>query len=98
MDCRIAAGATSLEAEDWDTGESVIITLDKEKTPVQVAEGLYRRARKLRRAVDAVAPLLEVAEQEVEYLEQVGGFVAEIWVCSVSVACGGCCGAAAGSG
>lgn len=33
-----------------------------------------RRARKLRRAVDAVTPLLEAAESEVEYLEQVGAF------------------------
>jgi len=30
-----------------------------------------RRARKLRRAVDAVEPLLTVAEADVEYLEQV---------------------------
>lgn len=38
---------------------------------LQVAEGLFKRARKLRRAVDAVQPLLEAAQQELEYLESV---------------------------
>lgn len=40
-------------------------------TPMEVAEGLYKRARKLRRAVDAVQPLLQAAQQEVDYLESV---------------------------
>lgn len=50
----------------------MIIALDKDKTPVDHAEGMYKRARKLRRAVDAVTPLLEASMKEVEYLEQVG--------------------------
>lgn len=37
-----------------------------------------RRARKLRRAVDAVAPLLAAAEADVEYLEQVESEVAQL--------------------
>lgn len=69
--CRIAAGATQLDAEDWESGEPVSIQLDADASPSEQAEGLYRRARKLRRAVDAVAPLLEAAQQEVEYLETV---------------------------
>lgn len=36
-----------------------------------MAEALYKRARKLRRAVDAVQPLLEAAQQEASYLEEV---------------------------
>lgn len=36
-----------------------------------MAEALYKRARKLRRAVDAVQPLLEAAQQETLYLEEV---------------------------
>lgn len=36
-----------------------------------MAEALYKRARKLRRAVDAVQPLLEAAQQETSYLEEV---------------------------
>ncbi len=39
---------------------------------VQAAEKLYKRARKLRRAVDAVAPLLLAVQQEIAYLEEVG--------------------------
>ena len=70
---RIPAGASSFEAEDWDTGETISIALDPTKTPVEVAEGMYKRARKLRRAVDALTPLLAAAEGEVEYLEQLEG-------------------------
>lgn len=69
--CRIPAGASQLDAEDWDTGAAVTIPLDTTLTPMEVAEGLYKRARKLRRAVDAVQPLLEAAQQELEYLESV---------------------------
>lgn len=35
------------------------------------AEGLYKRARKLRRAVDAIQPLMEAVQQELDYLETV---------------------------
>jgi hypothetical protein len=38
---------------------------------MDVAERLFKRARKLRRAVDAVQPLLEAALQELDYLESV---------------------------
>uniref|UniRef100_A0A383VBP0 NFACT RNA-binding domain-containing protein n=1 Tax=Tetradesmus obliquus TaxID=3088 RepID=A0A383VBP0_TETOB len=68
---RLQPNASQLEAEDWDTGKPVFITLDPLKTPMEQAEGLFKRARKLRRAVDAVAPLLEAARQEAEYLETV---------------------------
>ena len=69
--CSIEEGATALEAEDWDTGAPVKIALDPSISAVEQAEALYKRARKLRRAVGAVAPLLEAARGEVEYLEQV---------------------------
>ena len=36
-----------------------------------MSEGLYKRARKLRRAVQAVQPLLEAARLEVQYLEEI---------------------------
>lgn len=60
-----------LEAEDWDTGKPVSIPLDPPTPPMDVAERLFKRARKLRRAVDAVQPLLEAALQELDYLESV---------------------------
>eukprot|EP00878_Enallax_costatus_P010306 GHUV01010756.1.p1 GENE.GHUV01010756.1~~GHUV01010756.1.p1 ORF type:complete len:558 (+),score=193.14 GHUV01010756.1:1099-2772(+) len=68
---RIPPKASQLEAEDWDTGAPILLQLDSTKTPMEVAEGLYKKARKLRRAVDAVQPLLEGAQQELEYLETV---------------------------
>lgn len=72
--CRIPANASNFVVEDWDTGEEVRLTLDATKTPVEHAEGLYKRARKLRRAADAVQPLLEAAKEEQDYLEQARGW------------------------
>lgn len=69
--CRLEPNAAELEAEDWDTGERVVLALDPHSTPMEQAEQLYKRARKLRRAVDAVQPLLLSAQQEVNYLETV---------------------------
>ena len=40
---------------------------------LQVTKDLYKRARKLRRASDAIMPLLEAAHEDLEYVEQVGG-------------------------
>ncbi|PNW73302.1 hypothetical protein CHLRE_14g627150v5 [Chlamydomonas reinhardtii] len=68
---RIPAGASSVTVEDWDTGAPLTLPLDPLQPPVATAEGLYKKARKLRRAVDAVGPLLAAAEEEVAYLEEV---------------------------
>ncbi|KXZ49159.1 hypothetical protein GPECTOR_23g86 [Gonium pectorale] len=67
----IPAGSATATVEDWDTGEPTTLQLDPLQPPVATAEALYRKARKLRRAVDAVQPLLEAAAAEVEYLEEV---------------------------
>jgi predicted ribosome quality control (RQC) complex YloA/Tae2 family protein len=80
---QIAPGAAALETEDWDTGERVTLQLDPLKGAVEQAEALYKRARKLKRAAGAVAPLLEAAEAEVEYLEQARC----CFVCDVFVLC-----------
>ena len=39
------------------------------KTVVEVAEGLYKQARKRRRAGDTIIPLLEVANADLAYLQ-----------------------------
>jgi predicted ribosome quality control (RQC) complex YloA/Tae2 family protein len=44
-------------------------------SPRAHAEALYKRARKLRRAVDAVAPLLAAAESEAAYLAELAASV-----------------------
>lgn len=39
------------------------------KTAVETAEGLYKQARKRRRAGDQIVPLLEKAQADLAYLE-----------------------------
>ncbi|GIL89674.1 hypothetical protein Vretimale_16652 [Volvox reticuliferus] len=68
---RIPAGSATTVVEDWETGQPLTLELDPTKPPVATAEALYRKARKLRRAVDAVQPLLDEARAEVAYLEDV---------------------------
>ncbi|EFN54443.1 hypothetical protein CHLNCDRAFT_31860 [Chlorella variabilis] len=75
---RIQPGAASVEVEDWDTGELVAIKLDPEKTAVAFAEGLYKQARKQRRAVEQVAPLLAAARQELDYLAEMEVMLAQL--------------------
>ncbi|GFH11534.1 NFACT-R_1 domain-containing protein, partial [Haematococcus lacustris] len=65
---RVTPGASHVMCEDWDTGHTVRLELDPLKTPVQAAEALYKRARKLRRSLAAVQPLLAAAQAELEYL------------------------------
>ena len=46
--------------EDWETGALVSVPLDPcgMKSPNDVAEALYKAARKQRRTEDAIAPLM----------------------------------------
>ena len=71
------AGATELEAQDFTTGEPVMLEVDPEKGPVGTAEALYKKTRKLRRTADAVLPLVEKNAAEIEYLRQVEFSIAE---------------------
>ena len=57
---RCQPGDAELVVEDWDTQEELTLALDSTKPPVASAEALYKRARKQRRAVDHVQPLLAV--------------------------------------
>ncbi|KAK9811184.1 hypothetical protein WJX73_008729 [Symbiochloris irregularis] len=68
---RCKQGDDSVEAEDWDTGEKTIIALDSKKAPVKTAEALFSKARKQRRAVDHLGPLLQAANEELEYLNEI---------------------------
>jgi predicted ribosome quality control (RQC) complex YloA/Tae2 family protein len=62
---------SAIVLKDFATGEPVTLTLNPEKNWVQNAQGLYRQHQKLKRAAQAVAPLLAAVEQELQYLEQV---------------------------
>lgn len=74
------AGASSLEAQDFSTGEPVKIAVDPEIGPVGTAEAIYKKTRKLRRTADAIEPLMEQAASEVEYLSQVEFSILELEV------------------
>ena len=57
--------------ESWETGEPVVLKLEPLLSPVSYAEGIFKKARKLRRAIDAIQPLMETVESEMQYLDEV---------------------------
>ena len=67
----IKPGMTSITIEDFDTGKPVKIKLNVEKNPAQNAQAIYKTSQKLKRAKDAVVPLLAEVEAEIDYLSQV---------------------------
>jgi len=64
-------GMRSIQLPDFATGEPVKIALNPERNAVQNAQALYKQHQKLRRAREAVQPLLASVEAELAYLEQV---------------------------
>ncbi|MEM9274378.1 MAG: NFACT RNA binding domain-containing protein [Cyanobacteria bacterium P01_F01_bin.143] len=67
----IKPGMQSITLEDFDTGEPIKIKLNLEKNAVQNAQYLYKSHQKLKRAQDAVVPLLQEVEAEINYLQQI---------------------------
>ena len=67
----IQPGMQSITIEDFTTGEPVTIKLNVEKNPAQNAQAIYKTSQKLKRAKDAVIPLLAEVEAEINYLSQV---------------------------
>lgn len=64
-------GMSSIELQDFESGEPVTLKLNPEKNAVQNAQFFYKRHQKLKRTRDAVMPLLVEVETELHYLEQV---------------------------
>jgi predicted ribosome quality control (RQC) complex YloA/Tae2 family protein len=64
-------GMTSITLADFETGEPVTIALNPEKNGIQNAQLLYKTHQKLKRAKDAVEPLLKEVRSEIYYLEQI---------------------------
>lgn len=62
---------TSITLADFETGEPVTIALNPEKNGIQNAQLLYKTHQKLKRAKDAVEPLLKEVRSEIYYLEQI---------------------------
>ena len=64
-------GMKSITLNDFATGEPVKIKLNPEKNPAQNAQYAYKQSQKLKRAKDAVVPLLAAVDGEINYLSQV---------------------------
>lgn len=64
-------GMASIQLQAFESGEQVKLSLNPEKNAVQNAQAFYKRHQKLKRTRDAVMPLLNEAEAELSYLEQV---------------------------
>lgn len=63
-------GMRSITLSDFETNQPIKIKLDPEKNAVQNAQSLYKNHQKLKRAKNAVVPLLEKVESEIRYLKQ----------------------------
>ena len=64
-------GMKSITFKDFETGEPVKIKLNPEKNAAQNAQAVYKQSQKLKRAKDAVVPLLKEVDAEINYLSQV---------------------------
>ena len=64
-------GMKSIILEDFETGKPVKIKLNPERNPAQNAQAIYKQSQKLKRAKDAVIPLLAEVDGEINYLSQV---------------------------
>ena len=71
-------GMTVITVPDFTTGEPIAIELTPDKTAVQTAQALYKRHQKLKRARQAVEPLMEAVQADIHYLEQVEASLLQI--------------------
>ena len=63
--------SSSLECVDFNSGETVEISIPTGLTPTQYAEKLYAKARKLRRSVRSLSSLIEEIKPQLDYLDEV---------------------------
>ena len=71
-------GMTVITVPDFVTGEPVAIELPSDKTALQTAQALYKRHQKLKRARQAIEPLMADVQAELRYLEQVEATLLQI--------------------
>lgn len=71
-------GMQTMTLADFETGEPIEIPLNPEKNAIQNAQALYKQHQKLKRARDAVMPLLQEVQAEITYLEQVEAALTQI--------------------
>jgi predicted ribosome quality control (RQC) complex YloA/Tae2 family protein len=71
-------GMQAIEVLDFVTNLPVEINLDPLQSAVQNAQNLYKQHRKLKRAKEAITPLLEAVQAEINYLRQVLTLAAQL--------------------
>ena len=71
-------GMRQMPLADFDTGETINISLEPEKNAIQNAQALYKRHQKLKRSRHAIAPLLNEVQAQIAYLEQVEAALRQI--------------------
>lgn len=64
-------GMKSIKLDDFHTNQPIKIALNPEKNLIQNAQNYYKQHQKLKRARNAIEPLLYEVNTEIEYLEQV---------------------------
>lgn len=68
---RISKGDDALAAVNYETGETVTISLDKRLSPAQNAQSRYKKYAKLKRAETELTKQISEAKKEIDYLEGV---------------------------
>ena len=71
-------GMKTMTLPDFVTEKPITITLNPERNAVQNAQALYKQHQKLKRARNAIDPLLAVVNTELHYLEQVEAALIEL--------------------
>jgi len=71
-------GMKAMTLPDFVTGKPMTIALNPERNAVQNAQALYKQHQKLKRARNAIDPLLAVVNTELHYLEQVESALIEL--------------------
>lgn len=75
---KINPGDTKLTAQSYETGESVTITLDPQKTAQKNAQKYFAKYAKMKRTSDALTEQIKETTQEAAYLESA--------LCALSIA------------
>ncbi len=71
----VPKGRNQFEAEDWETGETVRISLDARLSPAENAQMYYKRYRKQKRTVEILRPREEELRAELLYLENLTALI-----------------------
>lgn len=61
---RVPRGASAIDVEDWDTGQSVSLTLDPSRSATFTLDRLYHQVKRLERVADRVLARMDIVAAE----------------------------------